>query len=195
MWQILASEYLFKETWFTIRKDRCKTEEGKIIDPYYVYEFPTWVTALPMTENGEVLLIKQYRHGIQQTIIEIPGGCVDNTDPDLESAIRREILEETGYAFSSYDYLGKISPNPSTNDNWMHMFLAQGGKKVQEVALDHNEDIEVVLVSLEELQRMIMNNEIIQSLHISTMMYGMMKLGALQFSNKENTSTYQDKIV
>lgn len=189
MWKILDSEYLFKETWFTIRKDRCETEDGKIIDPYYVYEFPTWVTALPITENGEVMLIKQYRHGIQQTIIEIPGGCVDDTDPNLEAAIRREILEETGYEFTSYDYLGKISPNPSTNDNWMHMFLAKGGKKVQDVALDHNEDIEVVLVSLEELQRMIMNNEIVQSLHVSTMLYGMMKMGVLQFGNQKDTTT------
>ena len=179
MWQILDSEYLYKETWFTIRKDRCRTEEGKIIDPYYVYEFPTWVTALPITENGEVLLIKQYRHGIQKTIIEIPGGCVDDTDTSFESAIKRELLEETGYAFDSYEYLGQISPNPSTNDNYMHMFLALGGKKVQETAFDHNEDIEVLLVPMDELKRMLRNNEIVQALHVTTMLYGLMKLGQL----------------
>jgi hypothetical protein len=46
-WKILSSEYLFKDTWFSVRKDRCETPDGKIVDPYYVYEFPTWVTALP----------------------------------------------------------------------------------------------------------------------------------------------------
>lgn len=179
MWSILKSEYLFKETWFTIRRDRCKTDQGKIIDPYYVYEFPTWVTALPVTEQGEIVLVRQYRHGIQQSIIEIPGGCVDDTDASLEAAVRREMLEETGYSFSSCDYLGKISPNPSTNDNWMHMFLARGGKKVQELRLDHNEEIEVVLVSLKELKRMLRENEIIQSLHVSTIMYALMKMEEL----------------
>ncbi len=179
MWQILKSEYLYKETWFTIRKDKCKTADGKIIDPYYVYEFPTWVSALPITESGEILLIRQYRHGIQQTIIEIPGGCVDDTDPDFEAAIRRELLEETGYEFTEYKYLGKISPNPSTNDNWMHMFLATGGKKVQETNFDHNEDIELVPVSLSELKRMIRNHEIVQSLHLTAIMYALMDLDEL----------------
>ena len=72
-------------------------------------------------------MVRQYRHANEQTIIEIPGGCVDDTDPSHQDAIARELLEETGYAFKSYEYLGKISPNPSTNNNWMHMFLATGG--------------------------------------------------------------------
>lgn len=177
MWQILSSEYLYKETWFTIRKDVCKTSEGKIIDPYYVYEFPTWVTALAFTEDGKIVLVKQYRHGIQQTILEVPGGCVDDTDKDYEAAARRELLEETGYAFDTMEYLGKISPNPSTNDNWMHMFLAKGGKKVQDLQLDHNEDIEVVIVTLDELKEMLRKNKIVQALHVTTIMYAFMKMG------------------
>lgn len=177
MWQILNSEYLYKETWFTIRKDICKTSEGKIIDPYYVYEFPTWVTALAFTEDGKIVLVRQYRHGIQQTILEVPGGCVDDTDKDYEAAARRELLEETGYAFETMEYLGKISPNPSTNDNWMHMFLAKGGKKVQDLQLDHNEDIEVVIVTLDELKEMLRKNEILQALHVTTILYAFMKLG------------------
>ena len=177
MWQILSSEYLYKETWFTIRKDVCKTSDGKIIDPYYVYEFPTWVTALAITEDGNVVLVKQYRHGIQQTILEVPGGCVDDTDKDYEAAARRELLEETGYEFDTMDYLGKISPNPSTNDNWMHMFLARGGRKVQELSLDHNEDIEVVIVSLDGLKDLVRRNEIKQALHVTTILYALMKMG------------------
>lgn len=177
MWEILKSEYLYKETWFTIRKDTCRTNEGKIIDPYYVYEFPTWVTAFALTDDGKIVMVRQYRHGIQQTILEVPGGCVDDTDKDYEAAARRELLEETGYAFETMEYLGKISPNPSTNDNWMHMFLAKGGKKVQELDLDHNEDIEVVIVTMEELKDMLRKNEIIQALHVTTIMYALIKLG------------------
>jgi 8-oxo-dGTP pyrophosphatase MutT (NUDIX family) len=135
------------------------------------------VTALAITEDGNVVLVKQYRHGIQQTILEVPGGCVDDTDKDYEAAARRELLEETGYEFNSMEYLGQISPNPSTNDNWMHMFLARGGRKVQELSLDHNEDIEVVIVSLDELKDLVRKNEIKQALHVTTILYALLKMG------------------
>jgi ADP-ribose pyrophosphatase len=175
-WKILSSEYLFKDTWFTVRKDTCETPEGKIISPYYVYEFPTWVSALAITEDNKVIMVRQYRHAIEETIIEVPGGCVDDTDENYQAAIARELMEETGYAFKQFNYLGKISPNPSTNNNWMHMFLATGGVKVKEQELDHNEDIEVELMEIEELKQLVEENKIIQALHVCTIMYGLAKL-------------------
>ena len=78
----------------------------------------------------KVILERQYRHALGEVCIEIPGGCVDDTDPSLEEAVKRELMEETGYSFSSFEYLGKVSANPSTNNNLMHMFLAKGGKKL-----------------------------------------------------------------
>lgn len=175
-WKILSSEYLFRDLWFTVRKDICETPDGKIIDPYYVYEFPTWVSALAITEDNQVVMVRQYRHGIEETILEVPGGCVDDTDKSLETAIARELAEETGYSFKEFSYLGKVSPNPSTNNNWMHMFLATGGVKTKEQQLDHNEQIEVVLLSLDELKQLIAENKIVQALHVCTITYGLEKL-------------------
>ena len=179
-WKILSSEYLYKETWFTVRKDICETPEGKIVDPYYVYEFPTWVSALAITADNKVVMVRQYRHGIQETILEVPGGCVDATDKDFQEAIARELMEETGFQFSGYEYLGKVSPNPSTNNNWMHMFLATGGVKVNEQKLDHNEEIEVELMEIDEVEKLLDDNKIIQALHSCTIMYGLKKLHQLQ---------------
>ena len=176
-WKTLSSKYLFKDTWFTVRVDTCEAPDGRIITPYYVYEFPTWVTALAITEDEKVVMVKQYRHAIEDTIIEIPGGCVDDTDKNLEQAIARELMEETGYWFSKYEYLGKISPNPSTNNNWMHMYLATGGKKTSEQSLDHNEEIEVVLLSIDELKKLINKHEIVQAMHATTIFYALQKLG------------------
>jgi ADP-ribose pyrophosphatase len=176
-WKILSSEYLYKATWFTIRKDICETPQGKIVDPYYVYEFPTWVSALAITEDNKVVMVRQYRHGIQETIIEVPGGCVDDTDENYQAAIARELLEETGFVFTEYYYLGKVSPNPSTNNNWMHMFLAKGGKKVTSQKLDHNEQIEVELMTIDELKKLLSRNEIKQALHVCTITYGLAQLG------------------
>lgn len=180
-WKILSSAYLYKATWFTIRKDRCETPEQKIVDPYYVYEFPTWVTAVALTENNEVIMVRQYRHALGETIMEVPGGCVDDTDPSLQAAIERELLEETGYAFTDYEYLGKISPNPSTNDNLMHMYIARGGRKVQEQQLDHNEEIEVYVFSIEEVKQMLKENKILQALHVTCLFYALHKLGYMEY--------------
>ena len=180
-WKTLSSEYLFNDTWFTVRVDTCQKPDGKIISPYYVYEFPTWASALALTEDKKVVMVRQYRHAIEDTILEIPGGCVDDTDPSFEHAIARELMEETGYEFSRYEYLGKISPNPSTNSNWMHMFLATGGKKVGEQTLDHNEEIEVVLVTIDELKQLLKDHQLPQAMHVTAIMYGLQKLGELKF--------------
>ncbi len=69
-------------------------------------------------------------------------------------AIARELLEETGYRFSNYEYLGKTSSNPSTNNNWMHMYLATGGRYEREQELDHNEEIEIYLFSVDEVKKL-----------------------------------------
>jgi len=180
-WKILSSEYLFNDLWFKVRKDICETQQGKIIDPYYVYEFPEWATAFALTEDNKVIMVRQYRHPVGEVILELPGGCVDDTDKDFQTAIARELLEETGYTFTSYESLGKISANPSTNTNWMHMFLAKGGKKVEEQKLDHNEEIVVELYSIDELKKMIRENKIIQAMHMTCILYALEKLGELSY--------------
>ena len=176
-WRILQSEYLFSDLWFRVRRDRCETPSGKIVEPYYVYEFPTWVTAVAITREGKVIMERQYRHALGEVCLEIPGGCVDDSDPDLESAIRRELLEETGYVFDEVEYLGKISANPSTNNNLMHMFLATGGERQGAQQLDHNEEIDLELISLDELKALLDNNGIIQAMHASCIFYALKKLG------------------
>jgi 8-oxo-dGTP pyrophosphatase MutT (NUDIX family) len=181
MWKILSSEYLFNDLWFKVRKDICETPEGKIINPYYVYEFPNWVTAVPVTEDGKIILVHQYRHALGEVCLEIPGGCVDDTDKNFDAAIARELLEETGYSFSSYEHLGKISANPSTNNNLMYMFLATGGKKISEQKLDGNEEIEVELFTVDEVKQLLKQNKIVQSMHVTCLMYAFEKMGALSY--------------
>ena len=180
-WKILSSEYLFNDLWFKVRKDICETQEGKIINPYYVYEFPEWATAFALTVDNKVIMVRQYRHPVGEVIIELPGGCVDDTDKDYRTAIARELLEETGYTFDTYESLGKISANPSTNTNWMHMFLARGGKKVAEQKLDHNEEITVEFHSIDEVKQMLRENKIVQAMHVTTILYALEKLGKLLY--------------
>jgi ADP-ribose pyrophosphatase len=178
-WKTISSQYISKDTWGTVRKDVCQTLDGKIIDPYYVYEFPTWVTAVAFTQKGEMIMERQYRYALDQICYEIPGGCVDETDESLEKAIARELMEETGYRFRQYDYLGKISANPSTNNNWMHMFLATGGQYERDQQLDHNEEIELYFFSIEEVKKLLSENKIIQSMHVTALYYALTKMKVL----------------
>jgi 8-oxo-dGTP pyrophosphatase MutT (NUDIX family) len=178
-WKTISSKQLFSETWMNIRADTCERPDGSIITPYYVYDFPEWVTAVAITTDGKVILERQYRHAIGETDIEIPGGCVDKTDPSFEAAITRELLEETGYRFEKMEYLGKTSSNPSTNSNLMHMFLATGGERVQEQQLDAGEDIEVLLVPIDEFVQMVKDRKFIQSMHTVAIYLALEKLGRL----------------
>lgn len=180
-WKTLTSEYLFNDLWFKVRKDVCESPQGKIINPYYVYEFPEWATAFALTEDNKVIMVRQYRHAVGEVCIELPGGCIDDTDKNYTEAIARELLEETGYSFSSFETLGKISANPSTNTNWMHMFLAKGGKKTSEQQLDSNEEIIVELYSIDELKQMVKGNKIIQAMHVTCILYALEKLNELKY--------------
>lgn len=180
-WKTLSSEHLFSDTWFNIRKDTAETPDGTIVSPYYIYDFPTWVAAFSLTADGKVIMERQYRHALGETCFEIPGGCVDDTDPSLEAAIERELLEETGYRFDKFEYLGRISANPSTNSNLLHMYLATGGRKVQEQHLDHNEEIDVYLLTMDELKALLRENKIIQSMHVTAIFYALARLGELKY--------------
>ena len=179
-WKKLSSEYLLKDTWATIRIDVCEKPDGVIVEPYYVYEFPNWVTALAFTKDGRIILEKQYRHALGEIIYEIPGGCVDASDKSFEEAIARELLEETGYQFERFEYLGRTSANPSTNTNMMHMFIAFEGKHVQGQELDHGEDLEVLFVSMEELLDMLDKGAFVQAMHTTCIYAALKRLGKLQ---------------
>lgn len=178
-WKLLHSEYLFRGDWLTARKDRCLTPTGKIIDPYYVLEYANWVNALAIAEDGSVIMVRQYRHGYGQTLLEIPGGAMDPTDASPEQAMRRELLEETGYAFDTLTSLGEICPNPASSNNTTYMFLATGGKKVQDQELDFNEEIEIVHITQDELKQLLKTNQVKQSLHVTCIFYALLKLEQL----------------
>ncbi len=181
-WERLSSRYLLKDTWATIRIDACRKPDGVIVEPYYVYEFPNWVTALAFTKDGKIILEKQYRHALGEVIYEIPGGCVDKTDKDFEAAIARELLEETGYRFERFEYLGKTSANPSTNTNLMHMFIAYEGELVQNQELDHGEDLEVFFVTMKELLELFERGEFLQSMHTTCIYLALKRLGILKIA-------------
>ncbi|WP_149913628.1 NUDIX hydrolase [Sphingobacterium cavernae] len=177
-WKLLESKYIIQRPWARLRVDKLELPNGNIKDEYYVLEYPTWVNMVAITEDGNVLFVKQYRHGADQIMVELPAGVVED-DEEPEVAARRELLEETGYAFDKIEYICELFANPATSGNLTYTYLLTGGKKVQEQDLDSSEDIEVVEMTIEEAKKFLFDNKIGQALHSSALFYTFHKMGLL----------------
>jgi 8-oxo-dGTP pyrophosphatase MutT (NUDIX family) len=177
-WKRLSSEYICKEPWATLRRDTCELPDGRINDHYYVLEYPDWVNMIGITEQNELLVIKQYRHGAGIISLEIPAGTTEAGE-DPKNAAVREMLEETGYQFDQIEEIAKLYANPATSGNITYTYLMTGGKKVQEQALDEHEEIDVYRIPLEEAKSMLLDNKFSQALHASALFYAFNKLGLL----------------
>ncbi len=150
-WRVASSRIIHKDRWLHLRADACVTPRGRRVDPYFVLEFPEWAHAVAITPDEEIVLIRQYRHGIGAVMQELPGGVIDPGDPDPATAARRELREETGYDGDAH-YLGAHAANAATQNNHAHTVLFTNARRVQEQALDANEDIVVELIPLRSLR-------------------------------------------
>ena len=178
-WKTVSSEYLVREKWATLRVDVCDLQNGVIKDDYYVLEYPNWVNAVALTKENKVILVRQYRHGGDIISLEVPGGVIDG-DEAPEVAIKRELLEETGYSFEHSELIATTYPNPATANNVTFTYLLQGGIKTHPQHLDEHEILNVEEYTVEEVLNLLSDNKIDQALHCTALFYGLMKLGAIK---------------
>ncbi|MCF0213998.1 MAG: NUDIX hydrolase [Muribaculaceae bacterium] len=161
-WDIVSSEYLMKRPWLTVRKDVVRLPDGRINPEFYVLEYPDWVNVVAITDDDRFVMIRQYRHGLRQTRFEISAGVVEQGET-MEEAARRELLEETGYGGGTFEEIMTISANASTTSNLTHCFVATGVKPMGERHLDATEDIEVHVLSRDEVFGMLCRGEFAQA--------------------------------
>ena len=157
-----------------VRIDKCILPNGQILEPL-ILEYRTWVTILALTKEKEAILIRQYRHGVQKVIWELPGGAVEENETPLEGA-HRELLEETGYASETFIETGRVYPNPASHTNIHYSYLAIDAQKVSKQRLDNTEDIDVSLFPFDTAITMAKNGELSQSLHLTTFFFALANL-------------------
>lgn len=162
-WETISSEYLFRRPWLTVRHDKVRLPDGRINPEFYVLEYPDWVNIIAITADGEFVMERQYRHGLDKTCYELAAGVVEDGETPLEAA-RRELEEETGYGGGEWKELMLISGNPSTTSNLTHCFLAVGVEKVSAQHLDSTEDLSVCLLALDQVRQLLVSDKIRQSL-------------------------------
>jgi 8-oxo-dGTP pyrophosphatase MutT (NUDIX family) len=174
-WEILDSRTDRDYKIFKIKSVQAISPRTSKTNEFYTIETKDWVNIIPLTENREVVMIRQYRHGSNEISLEIPGGLVDEKNPE-EAAIR-ELQEETGYKGEYVEYLGAVNPNPAIFNNLCHTYLVEKAKKTSPKNLDPDEDIEVVLVPLSEIPSLIDRGMINHALVIVAFHYFFQKKG------------------
>jgi ADP-ribose pyrophosphatase len=168
-WERLHSERLFETPYFALRSDRLRLPDGTIKDPYYVVERPDAAIIFPLTKEGEVVLVRQYRPPLERMELGLPAGLVEEGEKP-ETAARRELLEETGYAGGEWEELGALASSPSLKDNWAYLFLARGVEASAPPDPDEHELVEVVEVSVGELLGLIQSGQIVSSSGVAAIM-------------------------
>lgn len=163
-WKVITSEYLARRSWYTVRHECVELPNGRRIPDYYVFEYPDWVNVIAITPRREFVFVSQYRHALGETDYELVAGVSEPTDASMLETARRELLEESGYGGGQWRELMVIAPNPATQNNLTHCFVAEGVERIGEQHPDATEDLSVHLFTEAEVRELLDEGAIRQAL-------------------------------
>ncbi len=165
-WSTIAEEAALTTRILTVDRVRAAAPDTQAEHEFVRLRSPDWINVIPLTDDEQVVMVRQFRHGTRAVTLEIPGGMVDPGETPIVAA-RRETREETGYEADGWSLLGVVDPNPALFDNRCHTYLARGAKRVTAIANEGAEETHVVLVPLAEIPDRIRSGEITHALVIA----------------------------
>ena len=185
-WHVVSSQSLLHDRWINVRADHCVTPSGADINPYYVLTYPDWVHVVAITRSNEIVLVRQYRHAAADFFLELPAGTTDSSDSNTETCARRELEEETGYVATDWQLVSVLHPNPGTQTNRVHIFLARDAERKGTQALDAGEEgLTVEVIPVAEVLAGLASGLLGQSTHVSSLLLGLAAAGRLQLRDSD----------
>lgn len=177
-WEVLASKIVFESRWIRVRQDKVELPDGTVRSDYFVRETKRVVYAFALTESGKVILNNQYKHGVADFLKEIPAGMVEDGERP-EAAVKRELLEETGYAPKRVKLLAEFYGDPTGSNTKIWCYLATGCTKI--AAPEHNptEIIELEFVTIAKLKQYVKRGKINSQGSLAVILHGLAALGEL----------------
>jgi 8-oxo-dGTP pyrophosphatase MutT (NUDIX family) len=166
-WRVTASSYVIDTHFLRLRKDTIELPDGSIVDDYYVRESRGFAIVCAITEDGNVVLVRQYKHGIGQELLELPAGAIDPGEEPAACAIR-ELEEETGYTAPTMELVRTFIVDPTNSNSVAHLFLARDAARTGRQNLDVTERIDVELVRLDRLQQLVREGTIDSVAHVAS---------------------------
>ena len=172
--QRLSSAIIGRHGIFDIVRHEIEGTDGPRV--YFTLLMPDWVSIAAVTTDGNIVLVQQYRHGINEVTLETAGGIVDEGEtPEL--AARRELREETGYASKEFESLGWVHPNPAVQNNRCHLFLARRAETAGAPAPDEDEHIEPLVLPVSDVRKALDEGAVGHALAVVTLERALRRLG------------------
>jgi ADP-ribose pyrophosphatase len=166
-WKTLESHITYQDKFMKLRTDRCRSSRGNVVEKYHVLEYNDWVNAIVLTPNFDCVVLQEYRHGVGGVRLRFPSGGMDDDETDFLEAIKREVLEESGYTSEKWFATSSIEVNPGMQNNKLHSFLACNAVLTSPQDLEATEDIEVSLTPFVKLLHGVREDKVsLQSLYI-----------------------------
>lgn len=182
-WQTIDQSIVFDTPWFKIRKQRMVAPSGKELD-YYIHDTNDSVICVCISDGNKLLIERQYRPPVGRISVDYPAGRMEQDDATTESAMRRELQEETGFTARTIQKLGVIDKEPAFSTSRMHVFLAQGSID-SDATPEETEQIEIEFVSPKEILDLIATGKMGCAFCVSATFMAFRQLGWLELKLPE----------